>query len=57
MRVSLLQCSYVSLGSEMTQHEPVARIEAFYRIEWPGSASIRHLIKTCHIATLQLLVW
>ena len=27
------------LGSEMAQHEPVARTEALYRNEWPGIAN------------------
>jgi hypothetical protein len=29
------------VGSEMAQREPVARIEALYRNEWPGSANSR----------------
>jgi hypothetical protein len=29
---------YRDPGSEMAQHEPVARIEALYRNEWPRSA-------------------
>src|SRR6516164_2806946 len=41
MTCSLLQCSYVFFGTEMAQHEPVARIEALYRNEWPGSATRR----------------
>jgi hypothetical protein len=30
---------FVSFGSGMAQHEPVAWIEALYRNEWPGSAN------------------
>ena len=33
--------AYDRYGSEMVQREPVARIEALYRNEWPGIAKRR----------------